>query len=164
MTLIYAGLALFIAIYRLKETIDVEFHQSRHGIYREIPFKYRDEFGKVIRDDRLIVAIKNPKPHFGSARRKNSKEESSALSTAVLGTPLRAVEAATSSNSRACTSAVMPVPVSDTASSTKSPGRASMLPSQSAGPSARFADVSVSVPLSSASMNFAVRLPSASYR
>jgi len=32
----------------VKETIDVEFHQSRHGIYREIPFKYRDEFGKVI--------------------------------------------------------------------------------------------------------------------
>jgi uncharacterized membrane protein len=32
----------------IKETIDVEFHQSRHGIYREIPFKYRDELGKVI--------------------------------------------------------------------------------------------------------------------
>ena len=26
----------------VKETIDVEFHQSRHGIYRELPFKYRD--------------------------------------------------------------------------------------------------------------------------
>jgi uncharacterized membrane protein YgcG len=32
----------------VKETIDVEFHQSRHGVYREIPFKYRDELGKVI--------------------------------------------------------------------------------------------------------------------
>jgi len=32
----------------VKETIDVKFHRPRHGIYREIPFKYRDELGKTM--------------------------------------------------------------------------------------------------------------------
>ncbi len=34
--------------FTVKETIDVKFDRPRHGIYREIPFKYRDEFGKGI--------------------------------------------------------------------------------------------------------------------
>jgi Predicted membrane protein (DUF2207) N-terminal domain/Predicted membrane protein (DUF2207) C-terminal domain len=41
----------------LKETIDVEFHQSRHGIYRELPFKYRDEFGKVITTPTRVLSV-----------------------------------------------------------------------------------------------------------
>jgi uncharacterized membrane protein YgcG len=41
----------------VKETIDVEFHQSRHGIYREIPFKYRDEFGKVIMTPIKVLSV-----------------------------------------------------------------------------------------------------------
>ena len=41
----------------VKETIDVEFHQSRHGIYREIPFKYRDEFGKVITTPTRVFSV-----------------------------------------------------------------------------------------------------------
>jgi uncharacterized membrane protein len=41
----------------VKETIDVEFHQSRHGIYREIPFKYRDEFGKVITTPTRVLSV-----------------------------------------------------------------------------------------------------------
>ncbi len=32
----------------VKETLDVLFHRPRHGIYREIPFKYRDDLGKLI--------------------------------------------------------------------------------------------------------------------
>jgi len=32
----------------VKETIEVTFERPRHGIYREIPFKYRDEFHKVV--------------------------------------------------------------------------------------------------------------------
>jgi uncharacterized membrane protein len=32
----------------VKETLEVLFHQSRHGIYREIPFKYTDERGNTI--------------------------------------------------------------------------------------------------------------------
>ena len=41
----------------VKETIEVEFHQSRHGIYREIPFKYRDEFGKVITTPTRVLSV-----------------------------------------------------------------------------------------------------------
>ena len=41
----------------VKETIEVEFHQSRHGIYREIPFKYRDEFGKVITTPMRVFSV-----------------------------------------------------------------------------------------------------------
>ena len=41
----------------VKETIDVEFHQPRHGIYREIPFKYRDDFGKVITTPTKVLSV-----------------------------------------------------------------------------------------------------------
>ena len=41
----------------VQETIDVEFHQSRHGIYREIPFKYRDEFGKTIKTPIRVLSV-----------------------------------------------------------------------------------------------------------
>ncbi|PIW89503.1 MAG: hypothetical protein COZ93_04710, partial [Nitrospirae bacterium CG_4_8_14_3_um_filter_44_28] len=33
----------------VKEAIEVEFHRPRHGIYREIPFKYTDELGNTFR-------------------------------------------------------------------------------------------------------------------
>src|SRR4030043_653611 len=41
----------------VKETIDVEFHQSRHGIYREIPFQYRDEFGKTVTTPVRVLSV-----------------------------------------------------------------------------------------------------------
>ncbi len=41
----------------VKERIDVEFHQSRHGIYREIPYKYRDEFGKVMTTPVRVLSV-----------------------------------------------------------------------------------------------------------
>jgi uncharacterized membrane protein len=41
----------------VKETIDVEFHQQRHGIYREIPFRYRDDFGKMITTPTKILSV-----------------------------------------------------------------------------------------------------------
>ena len=41
----------------VKEAMDVEFHQSRHGIYRELPFKYRDEFGKVITTPIRVLSV-----------------------------------------------------------------------------------------------------------
>jgi uncharacterized membrane protein len=41
----------------VKETIDVEFHQSRHGIYREIPFQYRDEFGKTVTTPIRVLSV-----------------------------------------------------------------------------------------------------------
>ena len=41
----------------VKETIDVEFHQQRHGIYREIPFRYRDDFGKMITTPTKVLSV-----------------------------------------------------------------------------------------------------------
>ena len=41
----------------VKETIDVEFHQPRHGIYREIPFKYRDDLGKWITTPTKVLSL-----------------------------------------------------------------------------------------------------------
>jgi uncharacterized membrane protein len=45
----------------VKETIDVKFHQSRHGIYREIPFKYRDDFGKIIETPMKVLSVTDGK-------------------------------------------------------------------------------------------------------
>jgi uncharacterized membrane protein len=41
----------------VKETIDVEFHRPRHGIYREIPFRYRDDFGKTITTPTRVLSV-----------------------------------------------------------------------------------------------------------
>jgi len=41
----------------VKETIDVKFHRSRHGIYREIPFKYRDDFGKIMETPTEVLSV-----------------------------------------------------------------------------------------------------------
>jgi len=41
----------------VKETIDVDFHRPRHGIYREIPFKYRDELGKTIETPTKVTSV-----------------------------------------------------------------------------------------------------------
>jgi uncharacterized membrane protein len=41
----------------VRETIDVKFHRSRHGIYREIPFKYRDDFGKIMETPMEVLSV-----------------------------------------------------------------------------------------------------------
>jgi uncharacterized membrane protein len=43
----------------VKETIETEFHQPRHGIYREIPFKYRDDLGKVVVTPTRVLSVTN---------------------------------------------------------------------------------------------------------
>jgi hypothetical protein len=43
--------------FTVKENIDVEFHRQRHGIYREIPFKYTDDYGKVIKMPLEILSV-----------------------------------------------------------------------------------------------------------
>jgi len=43
--------------FTVKETIDVEFHRQRHGIYREIPFKYVDELGKTIQTPTTVLSV-----------------------------------------------------------------------------------------------------------
>ncbi len=34
--------------FTVTETIDVEFHRKKHGIYREIPYRYEDELGNAV--------------------------------------------------------------------------------------------------------------------
>jgi uncharacterized membrane protein len=41
----------------VKETIDVEFHRFKHGIYREIPFKYVEERGNAIKTPLLVLSV-----------------------------------------------------------------------------------------------------------
>jgi uncharacterized membrane protein YgcG len=39
------------------ETIEVQFTRPRHGIYREIPFKYQTDLGKVIRTPLNVISV-----------------------------------------------------------------------------------------------------------
>jgi uncharacterized membrane protein len=43
--------------FEVQETIDVRFDRPRHGIYREIPFKYRDELGKTMETPTKIISV-----------------------------------------------------------------------------------------------------------
>jgi uncharacterized membrane protein len=43
--------------FTVKETIEVEFHRPRHGIYREIPFKYTDELGNTFRTPLDVLSV-----------------------------------------------------------------------------------------------------------
>lgn len=44
---------------RVTETIDVKFDRPRHGIYREIPFRYRDDLGRTVRRPIRVLAVTN---------------------------------------------------------------------------------------------------------
>lgn len=41
----------------VRETIEVRFHTSRHGIYREIPYKYVDERGGTIKTPLKVLSV-----------------------------------------------------------------------------------------------------------
>jgi uncharacterized membrane protein len=43
--------------FTVKETINVEFHKLKHGIYREIPFKYTDERGNTIKTPLEVLSV-----------------------------------------------------------------------------------------------------------
>lgn len=43
--------------FTVKETIEVEFHRPRHGIYREIPFSYIDELGKKLVTPMEVLSV-----------------------------------------------------------------------------------------------------------
>ncbi|HHT9120329.1 MAG TPA: DUF2207 domain-containing protein [Candidatus Hypogeohydataceae bacterium YC41] len=45
------------ASFIVKETLDVEFHMPRHGIFREIPFKYVTELGKTIKTPIKVISV-----------------------------------------------------------------------------------------------------------
>ncbi|MFN3396323.1 MAG: DUF2207 domain-containing protein [Thermodesulfovibrionales bacterium] len=58
----------------VKEEIFVEFHRPRHGIYREIPFKYIDEMGRTIRTPLKVLSVTDDsgrKWRFRVSRRGN---------------------------------------------------------------------------------------------
>ncbi len=43
----------------VKETIEVEFHRPRHGIYRDIPYRYRDDQGQSLETPLRILSVTN---------------------------------------------------------------------------------------------------------
>lgn len=72
----------------VRETIDVKFERSRHGIYRDIPFKYRDEFGKVITTPTKVLSVTD-----GSGKAwKYSVKNAGSMIQIRIGDPKRFVE------------------------------------------------------------------------
>ena len=57
----------------VKETIDVEFHQSKHGIYREIPFKYVDDLGNKIKTPLDVLSVTDSTGRNGNIRSKEGR-------------------------------------------------------------------------------------------
>jgi uncharacterized membrane protein YgcG len=45
---------------RIAETIEVFFHRPRHGLYRDIPFRYTDELGKKSLTPIRVVSVTDP--------------------------------------------------------------------------------------------------------
>ncbi|MDH4230807.1 MAG: DUF2207 domain-containing protein [Nitrospirota bacterium] len=43
----------------VKETLTVEFHRPRHGIYREIPFNYTDSLGRKIKTPVEVLSVED---------------------------------------------------------------------------------------------------------
>ncbi|HYQ48438.1 MAG TPA: DUF2207 domain-containing protein [Thermodesulfovibrionales bacterium] len=43
--------------FSVRETLSVEFHRPRHGIYRDIPFRYQDSFGSTITTPTDIISV-----------------------------------------------------------------------------------------------------------
>lgn len=41
----------------VRESIEVYFHRPRHGIYREIPFRYYDELGQAIITPTSVLSV-----------------------------------------------------------------------------------------------------------
>jgi uncharacterized membrane protein len=72
----------------VRETIEVSFERPRHGIYREIPFKYRDEFGKVMTTPTRILSVTD-----GSGKTwKYQVEKTGPMIRIRIGDPKRFVE------------------------------------------------------------------------
>jgi hypothetical protein len=47
--------------FSVKETLEVEFHRPRHGIYREIPFRYMDELSKSLITPMKVLSVTDSK-------------------------------------------------------------------------------------------------------
>ena len=56
----------------VQETIEVDFHRPRHGIYRDIPYRYRNDLGKPLETPIRILSVTNQGQ--GSWKHKASKQ------------------------------------------------------------------------------------------
>jgi hypothetical protein len=57
------------SLFTIAETIEVQFHKKRHGIYREIPFTYRDESrGSEITTPLEVASVTDASGKRGSTR------------------------------------------------------------------------------------------------
>jgi len=52
----------------VKETIEVQFHRQRHGIYRDIPYIYKDDLGGKVKTPLEVIGITNEKISPGNIR------------------------------------------------------------------------------------------------
>lgn len=57
--------------FTVKETLEVEFHRPKHGIYREIPFGYTDDLGNRLITPIEIVSVTDPSGRKWKARIEN---------------------------------------------------------------------------------------------
>jgi uncharacterized membrane protein len=72
----------------VKETILVKFHESRHGIYREIPFKYTDERGNTIKTPLHVQSVTD---HGGTGRKYQVTKKGNVINIRI-GDPRQYVE------------------------------------------------------------------------
>ncbi|MDI7261299.1 MAG: DUF2207 domain-containing protein, partial [Thermodesulfobacteriota bacterium] len=72
----------------VREIIDVKFERPRRGVYREIPFRYRDEFGKVITTPIRVLSVTD-----GSGKTwKYQVKKTGSIINVRIGDPKRFVE------------------------------------------------------------------------
>jgi uncharacterized membrane protein YgcG len=74
--------------FTVKETINVEFHKLKHGIYREIPFKYTDERGSTIKTPLEVLSVTD---ELGKNWKYKSKKTGNVINIRI-GDPKRYVE------------------------------------------------------------------------
>jgi uncharacterized membrane protein len=72
----------------VKETIDVEFHKLKHGIYREVPFKYTDERGNTIKTPLEVLSVTD---ESGKNWKYKSKKTGNVINIRI-GDPKRYIE------------------------------------------------------------------------
>jgi len=73
---------------RITETIDTVFHRQRHGLYRDIPFRYTDELGKESTTPVRVISVRDASGN----RWKHKVERSGGFVRVRIGDPDKFVE------------------------------------------------------------------------
>lgn len=73
---------------RVTETIDTIFHRQRHGLYRDIPFRYTDELGKTSFTPVRVLSVRDA----SGGRWKHKVERSGGFVRVRIGNPDKFVE------------------------------------------------------------------------